>query len=264
MDFSTYDYRRAARDALHFSKLVDRFVQNLRQAKSCPHGTRRWMNSTTIPKRNPITWSGSVDRSMPREVVAGSADADRCVRYLAKYLTKDIAECHAAETVRQEQHVDRLLDALRFEPCSSRCSNWLRYGIQPENAKAGMRPGFCRSKAHRREYLGYAGRRVLVSRKWSGKTLADHKADRLAWVLDALGIDPTNDDGQGDEDNPRPALLSVASGSFAWELARPTDPDVAPREQRLLRAVGEALKRRAQLDAARQTDLSATPEARVA
>jgi hypothetical protein len=29
-DPDTYDYRRAARDALHFSKLVDRFVQNLR------------------------------------------------------------------------------------------------------------------------------------------------------------------------------------------------------------------------------------------
>lgn len=31
VDPSTYDYARAARDALHFSKLVDRFVQNLRR-----------------------------------------------------------------------------------------------------------------------------------------------------------------------------------------------------------------------------------------
>ncbi|WP_372470428.1 replication initiator [Nonomuraea aurantiaca] len=31
IDPETYDYRRAARDALHFSKLVDRFVQNLRR-----------------------------------------------------------------------------------------------------------------------------------------------------------------------------------------------------------------------------------------
>ena len=28
---STYDYTRAARDALHFSALVDRFIQNLRR-----------------------------------------------------------------------------------------------------------------------------------------------------------------------------------------------------------------------------------------
>ncbi|MDT0330982.1 hypothetical protein RM479_21400 [Nocardiopsis sp. DSM 44743] len=150
------------------------------------------------------------------------------------------------------------------KPCSPRCSNWLRYGIQPQDVKAGQRPGFCRSKAHRREHLGYAGRRVLVSRKWSGKTLADHKADRLAWVLDALGVDPTGE-GQGDDEHPRsPVLTSVNSDDYAWELARPTDPDVAPREQRLLRAVGEALKRRSQLDAARQNDLSATTETRAA
>lgn len=196
-------------------------------------------------------------------MVAGSADASRCVRYLAKYLTKDIADCHTIETISQEQHVDRLLDALRFEPCSPRCSNWLRYGIQPDQPKAGQRPGFCRSKAHRREHLGYAGRRVLVSRKWSGKTLADHKADRFAWVLETLGVDPANED-QGDEENRPPVLSSVSSDSFEWELARPTDSDMAPREQRLLRAVGEALKRRAQLDAARQNDLSATPETRAA
>ncbi|WP_160051140.1 replication initiator [Nocardiopsis sp. FR26] len=337
VDPSTYDYRRAARDALHFSKLIDRFVQNLRrvagfdvqyfatvepQRRLAPHlhmATRGtipraelrqiaaatyhqvwWPAADTVrfegdhlpvwdesaetfldPTTGEVlpTWDEALDlvdadpgaephhvvrfgkQVDAKGVVAGSADADRCVRYLAKYLTKDIADCHAAETVRQEQHVDRLLDALRFEPCSPRCANWLRYGVQPEGAKAGMRPGFCRSKAHRREHLGYAGRRVLVSRKWSGKTLADHKADRLAWLLETLGVNPTND-GQEDEETLRsPVLSSVSSGSFAWELARPTDPDVPPREQRLLRAVGEALKRRAQLDAARTPERSATERA---
>src|SRR5699024_8036881 len=79
-------------------------------------------------------------------VVAGLEDAQRCVRYLAKYLTKDIADCHTVETTRQEQHVDRLMETLRFEPCSPRCSNWLRYGVQPQDPKPGLRPGFCRSK----------------------------------------------------------------------------------------------------------------------
>ncbi|GAA3738339.1 hypothetical protein GCM10022205_25500 [Spinactinospora alkalitolerans] len=184
-------------------------------------------------------------------MLAGSADADRCVRYLAKYLTKDIAECHTIETEAQERHVDRLVQALRFEPCSPRCANWLRYGIQPQDAKAGLRPGYCRSKAHKREHLGYAGRRVLVSRKWSGKTLADHKADRLAWVLDALGVDPTADPDDDTGQPGSPIRLAVAGNDIAWKLARPTDPDVPPREHRLLRAVGESLKRRAQLDAAR-------------
>jgi hypothetical protein len=196
-------------------------------------------------------------------VLAGSEDADRCVRYLAKYLTKDIAECHAAETPAQERHADRLVEALRYEPCSPRCANWLRYGIQPDHPKAGLRPGFCRSKAHRREHLGYAGRRVLVSRKWSGKTLADHKADRLTWVLNALGVSSGNehqDDDQGDGGQRSALPFAITGNGHAWELARPTDPDVPPREHRLLRAVGEALKRRTQLDNARRTNLSATGE----
>ncbi|MCY9786996.1 replication initiation protein [Nocardiopsis sp. EMB25] len=342
VDPVSYDYRRAARDALHFSKLVDRFVQNLRrvagfdvqyfaavepQRRLAPHlhmATRgtipraelRQIAAATYhqvwwPRADRVVYEGdhlpvwdesagtyldpttgellptweqaldALDEDPDAEphhvvrfgrqvdakgVVAGSADADRCVRYLAKYLTKDIAECHEVESLAQEQHMDRLLDALRFEPCSPRCANWLRYGIQPDQPKAGLRPGFCRSKAHRREHLGYAGRRVLVSRKWSGKTLADHKADRLTWVLNALGIDRIDridgDDGQEDENDPRsPVLTSVNSGKFAWELARPTDPDVAPRERRLLRAVGESLKRRAQLDAARTSERSATERA---
>ncbi len=34
-----------------------------------------------------------------------------------------------------------------------------------------MTPGRCKGKAHQPEHLGIAGRRVLVSRKWSNKTL---------------------------------------------------------------------------------------------
>ncbi len=122
-------------------------------------------------------------------VLAGSKDASRCIRYLTKYLTKHVADCHHADTDPQRQHADRLADALRYEPCSPTCANWLRYGIQPKNAKAGLVPGACKGKAHRGEHLGYAGRRVLVSRKWSGKTLKDHKGDGKAWFLHTLGLE---------------------------------------------------------------------------
>ena len=37
--------------------------------------------------------------------------------------------------------------------------------------------------SHRPDNLGYAGRRVLVSRKWSGKTLADHRGEVTAHYL---------------------------------------------------------------------------------
>jgi len=43
-----------------------------------------------------------------------------------------------------------------------------------------MTPGRCKGKAHRPAHLGIAGRRVLVSRKWSNKILDDHRAWRAA------------------------------------------------------------------------------------
>jgi hypothetical protein len=88
----------------------------------------------------------------------------------------------------------------------------LRYGVQPAGAQAGMVPGHCKHKAHERENLGVGGRRVLVSRKWSGKTLAGHKADRATVVRAALeeaGIDPDDHD----------ELAVVGSdGRWSWEL----------------------------------------------
>src|SRR6266496_1406776 len=105
---------------------------------------------------------------------------------------KHVADCHQAHTSAQAAHADRLADALRYEPCSPTCANWLRYGVQPRNPRAGLRPGYCKGKAHRHEYLGYAGRRILVSRKWSGKTLADHRADRKAWLTGMLGLPATD------------------------------------------------------------------------
>ncbi|MFC0033552.1 hypothetical protein ACFFMM_28915 [Micromonospora chaiyaphumensis] len=48
----------------------------------------------------------------------------------------------------------------------------------------------------------------------------------------------------------------------AWELAKPTDPDVAPLGHRVLRAISERIQWRVQLDAARRNqappDVSAT------
>jgi hypothetical protein len=55
----------------------------------------------------------------------------------------------------------------------------------------------CSSRAHDRENLGLGGRRVQVSRAWSGKTLTEHKADRatvVRQVLEAAGITPPDAD----------------------------------------------------------------------
>jgi hypothetical protein len=331
VDPATYDYARAARDALHFSKLVDRFVQNLRrfvgfdvqyfatiepQRRLAPHlhmairGTisraelrqvvaatyhQVWWPCTDTVKYDtgnlPIwdeaatdeggyldrstgevlpTWDQALDQLGQDEaaeplhvatfgsqvdaqgVISGSPDSRRLIGYLTKYLVKGVAECHEAQTPAQREHVETMAEHLRYEPCSPTCANWLRYGIQPKNARSGLTPGYCKGKAHRREHLGYGGRRVLVSRKWSGKTLAQHKNDRKEWVLARLA-----------EAGIRPADLGNDTTRHAWERADPGDPDVKPPDHRILLLINERVQRRQQLDQAQQTiaELSATTEA---
>lgn len=303
---STYDYRRAARDAIHFSKLVDRFWQNLRrvvgydvqyfacvepQRRLASHlhaavrGTfpRRLMKQVVeatyhqvwwpaydpdrpiydgirVPRWDPetqsyvdpethqplVSWDEALDvlgadeDAKPVHVVRfgsvmdtkgiapGSENSKRAVGYLAKYITKDAADCYQADTLAAKAHQARLVEALRYEPCSKNCSNWLRYGIQPANPKPAMVPGRCRGKAHRPDYLGYAGRRILVSRKWSGKTLADHRADRRAHVQAVLSV-------LGPQHQQQPQL-------WIWEPVSASDPDAPPRRQLILRAIAQRVR----------------------
>ena len=160
------------------------------------------------------------------------------------------ADCHDLATDPQRAHAERLAGALREEPCSPTCANWLRYGIQPEHPWPGMRPGSCKGKAHRREYLGYAGRRVLVSREWFGKTLADHRADRKNWLTQTLGLSATD------------------PGRYAWEPVAPGDRDHMPPPQRLLHVVPDrcagtmhSLSQDVEQSSSSQTIHSATGEA---
>ncbi|MEV0353137.1 replication initiator [Nonomuraea sp. NPDC050680] len=321
VDPDSYDYTRAARDALHFSKLVDRFVQNLRrvagydvqyfaavepQKRLAPHlhmairGTLpraevkqiaaatyhqvwwppadrvifdgdclpEWEDGTGYfdPATGEVlpTWDQALDQLDTDEaaeplhvlrfgvqvdvqgLLAGTPDADQCIRYLSKYLTKSISDSLDPDDQAQRDHAARMAEALRFEPCSPTCPNWLRYGVQPKNAKPSMTPGRCRGKAHKPDHLGFAGRRVLVSRKWSNKTLAEHKQDRRTWVLEALG--------QADQ--------PTDPHRYVWKPVPASDANVAPLAIRLLRSVAERQRWRAhmarlQAEAGDQ-DLSAT------
>jgi hypothetical protein len=277
VDPATYDYRRAAVEALFFPRLFDRWVQNLRrcagykvqyfgaiepQRRLAPHihlairGAipRRVIRAVTRatylqlwwpPFDHPVytalnrfpgwdaveatyrdvdtgfplpTWEQALDEldadpgARPAVVmrfgaqvdiagiIAPSPDADRSIRYLAKYLTKSAAETYSNPDhpdPAYEAHIDRLHAQVRWLPCSPECANWLRYGIQPRNAGPGLVPGMCSSRAHDRENLGLGGRRVQVSRAWSGKTLTEHRADRatvVRQVLEAAGIRPPDAD----------------------------------------------------------------------
>jgi hypothetical protein len=165
-------------------------------------------------------------------VLAGTAQADTWIGYVGKYLTKTVDQCHAPDTEAQRDHMERLWQALRYEPCSPTCANWLRYAVQPKDARPGLTPGFCKGKAHRRETLGLGGRRVLVSRKWSGRTLADHKHDQRQWVLATLGLSANDPDAV----------------RYAWEPVRPGDPDIAPLSNRLMHAIADRARWRQALD----------------
>ena len=203
-DPAAYEYDRAARDALAFAALFDRFMQNLRrylgydvqyfaviepQKRLAPHvhiairGTvpraelRRvlaatyhqvWWPSTTTVKYDgdelPVwdeatgnyldpatgevlpTWDqaldaiGQDDEPWLRGPSSGTGSTPRAcwirdartpdgidIGYLTKYLTKQVSDCHQAQTDSQRVHAVRLAEALRLQPCSPRCANWLRY-----------------------------------------------------------------------------------------------------------------------------------------
>jgi hypothetical protein len=167
-------------------------------------------------------------------VLAGSKDSTRCIGYLTKYLTKQLGDCHQPDSDAQREHMERLGEALRYEPCSPTCTSWLRYGIQPKNPRPGLVPGQCKGKAHRYDHLGYAGRRVLVSRKWSGKRLADHRGDRQAWLTEMLGLSATD------------------PGTYRWDQVQPGDDDYMPAGRRLLHAVADRLQWENALNEARR------------
>lgn len=384
VDPTRYDYPRAARDALHFGKAIDRLVQNLRrvagyelqyfatvepQRRLAPHAhfairgtlpravvkqavaatyanvwwpntdrvvydhtrTPEWDPDLTDPHtgrttggyidpdtRTPLpTWRQALDdldhthaeaetTGAPVEplhcvrfgtqvdvkgVMAGSPEADRLLGYLVKYLVKDLGDdldtdhtgdhpdphdpdphdpdptgrrlrlaptpAARAAAARRTDHRARLLQALRHEPCSPRCANWLRYGITPAYPRPGLRPGACKAKAHRPTHLGYGGRRVLTSRKWTGKDLRDHRHDRKAHVLAVLG--KTDELAALQHGDPTPGGTHIT-----WELARTTDPDVPPPETRLHLAIAKRVRQQQTYRAARDaTDLdsSAPPPA---
>jgi hypothetical protein len=186
-------------------------------------------------------------------VLGGTDHAGRMIGYLTKYITKSVSECHRPETGAAIEHQRRLWEELRFTPCSPRCPNWLRYGIQPEGARDKMAPGYCRSRVHQLDTLGIGGKRVLVSRLWSGKTLADHKWDQAAWVRRVLAVNLDHERGDLDAQVDL-AREGGAPAPVSWEMARPGDPDVPDLSRRLLRAISTRIQHRAAIAAAKAAD----------
>lgn len=130
-------------------------------------------------------------------IIASSADAAPALRYLTRYLTKAVLQTYPNPEdpdVAYKVHSDRLHVHFRWLPCSPGCAKWLRHVVQARDTGLGPIFGACRSKTHDQECFGLGGRRVLVSRHWTGKSLTDHRAERAAAVhrvLEAAGIEVT-------------------------------------------------------------------------
>jgi hypothetical protein len=332
VDPDRYDYRRAALDALHFPKLVDRFWQNLRrcagydvqyfaaieaQRRLAPHlhaamrGTiprkivrevraatyhqvwwpahDRAVYTEVLPRWSPDadgyvdpgtgaalpTWDEALDAlgadpdAEPAHVLrfgtqddlkgllAGTPGADRAIGYLCKYLPKAIADTYDDEdedtSPARAAHIDRLANEVRWLPCSPTCANWLRHGVQPKGAGPGLVPGHCTHKAHDRANLGLGGRRVLVSRKWTGKTLAGHRADRAAVVRAALeeaGIDP---------DDHEELSISGTDGRWSWDLLGRSRVDGATYAAAIAEQISTRQRWRSQYEAAKAARAGPAP-----
>jgi hypothetical protein len=329
VDPATYDYRRAALDALHMPKLWDRLIQNLRRAVgydvqyfatvepqkrlaphihtairgAIPRQVLRQVIAATYASvwwpphdqlvygpddKHPVwdsqaaayvdpdtgtplpTWDEALDalddqgdaaepahvirfgkQSDMQGIVGGTPQADRRVGYLTKYLTKAITDPLDDDeelSPARAAHIARLHEQVRWLPCSPRCWNWLAYGIQPKDAADGAAPGHCPNKAHDSEHLGCGGRRVLVSRKWTGKTLSTHRADRrsvVREVLEAAGVDP----GEAD----RCSATQVRDDGRPRYQWHPVDRDDLPDYIEIIAAsIGERQRWRAQYEQAKQ------------
>jgi hypothetical protein len=326
VDPERYDYRRAARDAIHFPALLDRFWQNTRrcvgwdaqyfgsvepQKRGAPHFhaairgaiPRAELRAITAATYHQVWWPAhdqlvytdgrlpvwdsrakaftDPDTSHPlptweqaceeltesahvvrfgtqvhvKGILGGTEEAGRHIGYLTKYLTKSVGQAAGLDEHTSDAHRDhahRLHAELQVTPCSPRCAVWLLYGIQPHGARHSMTPGRCKGKAHKPEHLGIAGRRVLVSRKWSNKTLQDHRAERGEFVrqlLQQAGIHPAH----GPEDGP-----------YLWERPAPTDPDIPPQPVLLLHAIAERQRWKAEYTAAQLATSGSSPDNRSA
>lgn len=164
-------------------------------------------------------------------ILGGTEEAKRHVGYLTKYLTKSIGDVIEPQSQAAADHYDRLHAELCITPCSPTCGVWFRYGVVPKGANSKTQPGVCKGKAHRRETLGLRGRRVLVSRKWTGKDLSDHKADRTEFVRQRLA---------------EAGISKADVQQVKITPAEPDDPNVPPREHLIMAMVAHKSSQQAE------------------
>ncbi len=174
-------------------------------------------------RRTRRTWSGFGAQVDARGVKPGTRGRrTRPSGYITKYITKDTADCHKPRTDR----------AARRTSTGSGTRTAVTPVLRPVRELAALRrparrrprqaqPGRCKGKVHQRATLGIGGRRILISRDWSGKTLADHRARRP-------GLGPRTARRQRRPERPRPGRRRAgrSRAGTPGNSPGPSDPDV--------------------------------------
>jgi hypothetical protein len=88
---------------------------------------------------------------------------------------------------------------------------------------------------HQPATLGYTGRRCLLSRNWSNKTLTDHRLDGREWFR-AVVTGRLGDQADAVEGN--------VKHRYYYELAGPHDLDVPSHQERVFRSIAARLRAR--------------------
>jgi hypothetical protein len=109
----------------------------------------------------------------------------------------------------------------------------------------------CSSRSHDRENLGVGGRRVQVSRAWSGKTLREHRADRAAVVREVLaeaGIEAPDTDRMAAN-----VLAQDGLPRYVWE---PAAVDIADYVDVVPRSIIETIRWRQEYEDSKRRTLT--------
>jgi hypothetical protein len=132
-------------------------------------------------------------------------------------------------------------------------------GIQPKGAHGKLQPGRCKARVHQRATSASAADASSCLGSGPARpspTTADNHAcpptPRPQRDLDQAGDLDQADEHPGQNSPPGGDNPPPTPSRYAWELAHPTDPDIPPLAQRLLRTVSERIQRRNHLDQARR------------
>ena len=302
-----YEYDRAARDALTFAALFDRFIQNLRRylgyhgsisppsnprASRPAHshrdtrhrvprrttpGTRRHLPPDLVASHPAVKYCGDQqpvwdeatgtyldpatgevlpawdqaldaigaddepwhvarfgDRFDAQGVLSGSKDAGRCIGYLTKYLTKQVADCHQAQTDAQRVHAGKAGRGAAIAAVLAAVRELAPLRHPAKNARPGLVPAAARARPTM----------PITSATPGAGSWSPASGPARPWPTTA----PTGESGC----RPRSVFRQPTRPSTPGNPSHPTDPDHMEHTRRLLHAVADRARWQAALNEARR------------